>query len=570
MGRRSHRSGGGNAVAGGIPSGDPYPGRATRSSVTAGMWQRASMARLCAALFCIALVQGQAAIAVAAAPPQPPPRGDIHIPTPKRPLARFAIVIGNNQAESADTPNLRYADDDAVANYQLLIEAGVESCLLARLDADTLRLHPALVTAGPPRAADFERVLAALFERMRSRVARGETVELLLFYSGHGDVEQGEGFVLLEDRRLTRTMLYALLARSPATLNHVVIDACKSYFLAFDRGPGGQRAPYVHSFGRDSVPATLSNTGFILSTSSGRDSHEWERYQGGILSHELRSGLRGAADADHDGRITYAELGAFLSTANQAIPNAQYRPDFMVRPPKQDLEKELLTWRSDSKANALRIEATAIVGHVYVETGRGERLLDAHPSSGQDLLLHLPAERPLFVRRYDESAEQIVVGTPASPISALTPIKPEIAMRGALRVAFSQLFASTFGASDVVEFERRHDSLEISSDEPQPAWDAPRIARVVSASIAIMSATSSLVLAGLSWERYESGAGASQVEIERLNRSIHRLNFASTACLIVAGAATFTWAGTHWRSRVTADVEPRTEGGMTVGLRVGY
>ena len=79
---------------------------------------------------------------------------------------------------------------------------------------------------------------------MRARAAQGEVVELLIFYSGHGDVDRGEGFVVLEDRRLTRTMLYALLARSPAAHNHVFIDACKSYFLAFDRGPGGYGPPH--------------------------------------------------------------------------------------------------------------------------------------------------------------------------------------------------------------------------------------------------------------------------------------------------------------------------------------
>jgi hypothetical protein len=48
------------------------------------------------------------------------------------------------------------------------------------------------------------------------------------------------------------------------------------------------------------------------------------------LSHELRSALRGAADADRDARVTYAELGAFLKVANRAIPNERFRPDFLV------------------------------------------------------------------------------------------------------------------------------------------------------------------------------------------------------------------------------------------------
>ena len=91
-------------------------------------------------------------------------RADAHAEGARSPpLARFAIVIGNNRAEAADTPSLRYADDDAVATHELLVEAGVDSRLLARLDPDSQRLHPGLTPAGwrryrsacaraPPRA----------------------------------------------------------------------------------------------------------------------------------------------------------------------------------------------------------------------------------------------------------------------------------------------------------------------------------------------------------------------------------------------------------------------------------
>ena len=124
------------------------------------------------------------------------------------------------------------------------------------------------------------------------------------------------------------------------------------------------------------VPSRLANTGFVLSTSSDRDSHEWERYQAGILSHELRSALRGAADADRDGRITYAELGAFLVTANSNIENPTFRPDFTVRPPDRDLRREVLRW--ETSRPALRFggagavaDAAPSLGHVYVESARG-------------------------------------------------------------------------------------------------------------------------------------------------------------------------------------------------------
>ena len=488
---------------------------------------------------------------------------------------RFAIVIGNNQAESERTPSLRYADDDAVATHQLLVEAGVDSWLLARLDADSQRLHPGITPAGPPRGADLDRALATLSQRMRERTAHGDAVELLFFYSGHGDVDQGEGYVVLEDTRLTRTRLHALLVRSPATRNHVIIDACKSYFLAFDRGPGGRRESYAGAFALETVPAQLANTGFVLSTSSGRDSHEWERFQAGILSHEVRSALRGAADADRDGRVTYGELGAFLASANQEISNPRYRPEFTVRPPGRNLRQEVLRWGATAPA-AIRIEAPTI-GHVYVETARGQRLLDAHPSAKQALLLHVPAGRPLFVRRHDESAEQVVVEPDIATITALTPARPAIAARGALHLAFEQLFAAPFGTMDVDAYQRRYPFDELGAPTgtaPAPASAPPHNRRrwlgLASGAVAIAGGVAGLTTSVLALQRYESGAGASQQEIARLNRSVTRLDTVSIACFAVAGAAGLTWIGTRWFGGTVPTVEPAGDNGMMFGLGGGY
>ena len=59
--------------------------------------------------------------------------------------------------------------------------------------------------------------------------------------------------------------------------------------------------------------------GVIVATSGDQETHEWSRYHGGILSHELRSALSGAADVNGDGRIEYSELRAFLAAANARV-----------------------------------------------------------------------------------------------------------------------------------------------------------------------------------------------------------------------------------------------------------
>ena len=73
----------------------------------------------------------------------------------------------------------------------------------------------------------------------------------------------------------------------------------------------------------------------MLSSSAAQNSHEWEAYQAGVFSHEVRSALRGAADHDGDGVVTYDELAAFVFTANRSVPNERYRPRFFVRRPQR-------------------------------------------------------------------------------------------------------------------------------------------------------------------------------------------------------------------------------------------
>ena len=50
--------------------------------------------------------------------------------------------------------------------------------------------------------------------------------------------------------------------------------------------------------------------GVVVATSSEAETHEWSRFDGGVFSHELRSGLLGSADLDGDGQVRYDEIAA--------------------------------------------------------------------------------------------------------------------------------------------------------------------------------------------------------------------------------------------------------------------
>ncbi len=203
-------------------------------------------------------------------------------------VERYALIIGYNGTARDGVQPLHYADDDALAMAQLLGDAAVSTIVLTRADADTERAHGGATTQGAPTVAELRDAVHRTFTAMRDAAASGRSSELIVFYSGHGQVDNGEGYLFLEDGRLTRAMLFdEILEPSPALVNHVIIDACKSSYLTFDKGVGGTRRNFAWSMQNGDRAVTMARTGFVLSTASGRDSHEWERFQAGVFTHDM-------------------------------------------------------------------------------------------------------------------------------------------------------------------------------------------------------------------------------------------------------------------------------------------
>ncbi len=204
----------------------------------------------------------------------------------------FALVIGVNRAPRAGVSPLKYADDDAVLFHALMSTMG-RSVLLASPDADTRRMHKGLAEARRPTRKNLKASIDLLLGQVARSRAAGERPVFYFIYSGHGDVKNNQGFLVLDDGVFTSRDLETLvLKRSRAVANHVIIDACKSYYMIFPKRAGGERRRVDRPFYRArSLAKMFPDTGFLLSTSSGRSSHEWEAFQAGVFSHEVRSGL---------------------------------------------------------------------------------------------------------------------------------------------------------------------------------------------------------------------------------------------------------------------------------------
>jgi hypothetical protein len=478
--------------------------------------------------------------AEAAAPEEPPeaaarPPAASAVPVTPPPPARFAIVVGNNRAHGVET--LRYADDDALAMQSLFLDADVDSRLLTTFDDATRELYPLASSAGAPTLAELERELAAVRAAIVASIARGTTTEFYFFYSGHGDVEGGEGRLILEDHALSRGELYDLLKASGATRSHVLLDACSSFLVASKRADEQRREPVDPTFAMSRTPAELDNVGFVLSSSSDRDSHEWARYEAGIVSHELRSGLRGAADADLDGRITYAELAAFMHQANRAIDIPRLRPEPFVAPPGTDFQAPLLSWQPGTESVRVRGGAT---GHFYVENVRGQRLLDAHPAPGQWVYLHLPGNRPLFIRGHERPAEYELAIWTAPEVTELTPMTSVLVQpKGAEELALNRLFAASFGPDHVAEYERGVASRRRPVSAPLDAESSPWMRPLGYAALTAALAGGALSAAALVTRL--DALDASQPDARHANDRIERLHQLSLVPYVTAATTGLMW-----------------------------
>ncbi|HZS35697.1 MAG TPA: caspase family protein [Polyangia bacterium] len=228
---------------------------------------------------------------------------------------RIALLVGSNIGVG-DRPPLHYAESDAEKLAETLAElGGVERTNLFLLQGAT--------------PLSVYQTLDAVQERVRAWHAEnnGTHVVLIFFFSGHSDGESLE----LGSARLSFADLRRRLANVGADVRVAIIDSCKSGALLASKG--GRAGPAFAIRLTDDV----ASSGEALLTSSAADEAALEsrEIRSSFFTHHLVSGLRGAADLSHDGRVTLGEIYQYAfartvsSTANTTIgpqhPGYDYR-----------------------------------------------------------------------------------------------------------------------------------------------------------------------------------------------------------------------------------------------------
>lgn len=197
---------------------------------------------------------------------------------------RILVSAGSKLGLSAERP-LKFASTDASRVRDVVVSLG------------GVRPEHAFVLAEPSRAQLFAAVDKARAEAQKHPASE---VTLLFYFSGHGDrdaIHLGDDRVLLSD-------LSSKLGEVPAGLRIAVTDACRA---TRDKGFTVDE-PFAIT--ATNVPQATGQV-WLHASSDGEAAQESDELQGAIFTHAWINGLRGAADANGDARVTLDESFAF-------------------------------------------------------------------------------------------------------------------------------------------------------------------------------------------------------------------------------------------------------------------
>lgn len=280
---------------------------------------------------------------------------------------RLALFVGANKG-GPDRAVLRYAVEDAKAVGRVLEDMG------GVLPGDARYLED------PDKAALLGAIqsLAAEVDRARRTSRR---VEVIFYFSGHSDEES----LFLGEERVPYAALKDLITALAADVRIAILDSCASGALTLPKGVI-KRPPFLMDTAYD-----MKGTAFVASSSASEAAQESGRLGRSFFTHNLVSGMRGAADMNLDGRITLNEAYQFafdgtLVQTERTMAGAQHPSRHIQMSGTGDV---VIT--EIRKSAAVLVLDTSFAGRVFVHDAAGALLVELNKPAGREVAIGLDA-----------------------------------------------------------------------------------------------------------------------------------------------------------------------------------
>jgi len=210
---------------------------------------------------------------------------------------RHAVVIGISDYADQAIPDLRYAEADAKAVYDTLTDPKV-----GRFDKKNVSLL--LGKAATPVA------VGAALGNLRTA---GPDDLVVIFYAGHGARQGDEALWIMQNAvlkalvatSLTNTDIHRQLARIPSQRVVVLLDCC--YATSTVKTSLADPKRLFGDLGGKGRAAIAGST-------ASPEAAEHPGAKAGVFAHFLVQGLRGKADSNADGTVTFDEIWLYLGS----------------------------------------------------------------------------------------------------------------------------------------------------------------------------------------------------------------------------------------------------------------
>jgi formylglycine-generating enzyme required for sulfatase activity len=222
---------------------------------------------------------------------------------------RYAIIIGIEDYADENIDDVRYAENDAIEVYNLLLEAEQDGYEKENVEL-ILNKDATIETLGTKIRETFEKIYSQ--------------DSLLIFFARHGDYTSIGGYILPADYRKGEeiTVKGYPISNINRFCHHrrpknfiFFFDSCHSgsavgeINLGYARGDQAMRLKM-----QEQIIESASGEGRVIITSCMADELSWgfDELRNGVFTHYLLEGLRGKADQNADGHIDVDELYSYV------------------------------------------------------------------------------------------------------------------------------------------------------------------------------------------------------------------------------------------------------------------